>query len=216
MLRVAIVDDHPVARYGVVKFIEELPDLTLAGAAAHPGDLPRTPDGVLDFDVLVLDLYLNGDEPSIQQIAALSGGAPILVMSASRDPADVLAAIQAGAAGYLTKQAGPDAFATAVRAVASGEFYLSPQLADLIEAAAETRPQPPDRPTLSQREQETLSYIARGFTHQQTATRMGVATATVNTYVARIRSKLQVGNKAELALASMRYLQWRRSRTTRL
>jgi DNA-binding NarL/FixJ family response regulator len=85
-------------------------------------------------------------------------------------------------------------------------FYLSSQLADLIQAALEGRGHPPERPELSPREQEALSFIARGFTHQQTATRMGVSTATVNTYVARIRAKLQLGNKAELALAALRYL----------
>jgi DNA-binding NarL/FixJ family response regulator len=59
---------------------------------------------------------------------------------------------------------------------------------------------------LSPREQEALTYIARGFTHQQTATRMGVSKATVDTYIARIRTKLNLGNKAELALAALRYL----------
>ena len=114
--------------------------------------------------------------------------------------------MQAGASGYLTKQAGEEAYATAIRSVAAGTFYLSAQLADLIQAA--TLGQAPARPqeTLSPREQEALGYIARGFTHQQTATRMGVSKATVDTYIARIRTKLQLGNKAELALAALRFL----------
>ena len=130
----------------------------------------------------------------------------MLIVSASRAPADVLAAMQAGASGYLTKQAGEEAYATAIRSVAAGTFYLSAQLADLIQAA--TLGQAPARPqeTLSPREQEALGYIARGFTHQQTATRMGVSKATVDTYIARIRTKLQLGNKAELALAALRFL----------
>ena len=59
---------------------------------------------------------------------------------------------------------------------------------------------------LSWRERQALSYIARGYTHQQTATRMGVSKATVDTYVGRVRTKLRLGNKAELALAALRYL----------
>jgi DNA-binding CsgD family transcriptional regulator len=67
---------------------------------------------------------------------------------------------------------------------------------------------PPRRPALSPRERHTLSLIARGYTHQQAATRMGISKATVDTYVARIRAKLKVGNKAELAVAALRYVEW--------
>jgi DNA-binding NarL/FixJ family response regulator len=117
--------------------------------------------------------------------------------------------MQAGASGYLTKQAGEEAYATAIRTVATGGFFLSAQLADLIQAATlggPVEPAPPQHEVLSPREQQALGFIARGFTHQQTATRMGVSKATVDTYIARIRTKLRLGNKAELALAALRYL----------
>jgi DNA-binding NarL/FixJ family response regulator len=117
----------------------------------------------------------------------------------------VLAAMQAGASGYLTKHASENAYLAAIAAVGDGSFYLSAQLADLIQAAA-----PGIRAgagnALSRREREVLSYIARGFTHQQTATRMGVSKPTVDTYVVRVRAKLGLGNKAELALAALGYL----------
>src|SRR5512142_2268235 len=110
MLRIGLVDDHPVALYGVVKFLEGATDVTLAVAVAGIDELPRLPDGGLDMDLLVMDLYLDGDQPAIPEIAELSGTVPILVMTASSSPFDVLAAIRAGAAGYLTKQAGRDTF----------------------------------------------------------------------------------------------------------
>jgi DNA-binding NarL/FixJ family response regulator len=212
MLRVAIVDDHPVARHGMEQFLVGTEDLTVVASVASPQELPRT-GGVLDADVLVFDLYLRDDEPAVRDIAQLSGETAILVMSASRNPMDVMAAVRMGASGYVTKHAGRETLLAAVRAVGAGEFYLSPQLADILHAGAGAVAAAPGQPVLSPREQEALGLIARGFTHQQTASRMGVSKATVDTYVARIRAKLQVGNKAELTLAALRYVEWRRAAT---
>lgn len=205
MIRVAIVDDHPVARHGIVAILAPVPDIEVAVALGECAGLPRDQAGRPLADVVLLDLYLEDGKLALGAIAELSTAVPVLVVSASRAPADVLAAMQAGASGYLTKHAGDEAYAAAIRAVSSGEFYLSAQLADLIQAATRGPARAAGDP-LSKREQETLSYIARGFTHQQTATRMGLSTATVNTYVARIRAKLNLGNKAELALAALRYM----------
>jgi DNA-binding NarL/FixJ family response regulator len=206
LLRVAIVDDHPVARHGLASILDPVPDLTIVAAVATCAELPTDPTGTIDADLVLLDLYLADGRPALDDITRLSAQRPVLIVSASRAPADVLAAMQAGASGYLTKQAAEDAYLTAIRSVVSGGFYLSAQLADLLQAATEVRRPVSERDQLSPREQEALGYIARGFTHKQTATRMGVSKATVDTYIARIRAKLNLGNKAELALAALRYL----------
>ena len=206
MLRVAIVDDHPVARHGLASMLAPTPDVEVVAAVAEVSELPRAPDGRFAFDVLLLDLYLGDGRTALPAIAELNEHVPVLVVSASRAPSDVLAAMQAGASGYLTKHATEDAYAAAIRSVRTGGFYLSAQLADLIEAATTAKAPATARDELSPREREALSYIARGFTHQQTATRMNVSKATVDTYIARIRTKLNLGNKAELALAALRYL----------
>ncbi len=104
-------------------------------------------------------------------------------------------------------QCGQDSFLAALRMLEDGSLRLSPQLTDLIRAAVESQPHSTDRPKLSRRELDTLSFISRGFTHQQTATRMGVTKATVDSYVARARAKLKVGNKAELTIAALRYVE---------
>jgi DNA-binding NarL/FixJ family response regulator len=205
VLRVAIVDDHPIAREGLRGFLGGAGELAVVACVAGTAELPPPGDPRV-VDVVVLDLYLTDDQPALAAIRDLAARVPVLVMSASREPADVLAAMQAGASGYLTKNASQAAYLAAIRAVAAGEFFLSSQLADLIQAAAGEGVAPAGRAELSARERETLSFIARGFTHQQTATRMGVSVKTVNTYVARVRGKLRLGNKAELALASLRYL----------
>lgn len=206
MLRVAIVDDHPIALHGLASIVEPVSDLTVVAAVPAWALLPRDRDGRVAADVVVLDLYLGDGKPALSAVTALSATVPVLVMSASRRPADVLAAMRAGASGYLSKHASPDAYVAAIRAVAGGEFYLSAQLADLIQSAHKAQPAGREDP-LSTREQQVLSYIARGFTHQQTATRMGVSKPTVDTYIARIRAKLGLGNKAELTIAALKYLE---------
>jgi DNA-binding NarL/FixJ family response regulator len=206
VLRVAVVDDHPVARHGITSILATFDDIVVASAVSAPSELVRAPSGAVDADVILLDLYQADGRPALAAIAELSVHRPVLVVSASRAPADVLAAMQSGASGYVTKQASEEAYGTAIRSVAAGTFYLSAQVADIIQAATLGQEAARPQETLSPREQEALGYIARGFTHQQTATRMGVSKATVDTYIARIRTKLQLGNKAELALAALRFL----------
>jgi DNA-binding NarL/FixJ family response regulator len=203
--RIAVVDDHPVARRGLHSMLSALPSVEVVAAVAAPVQLPRTADGHVDADVVLMDLYLDGERPALGAIETIATHRPVLVVSASREPADVLAAMQSGASGYLTKHADDEDYAEAIAALGEGKFHLSAHLADVVHMATgrgvESRSE-----VLSPREREALAYVARGFTHQQTATRMGVSTATVNTYISRIRAKLGLGNKAELALAALRHL----------
>ncbi len=214
MIRVAIVDDHPVVRQGVARILEPADGIEVVAAMDGPGELSALLTGTppAGIDAVVLDLYLDSDTPALEAIGELSASKPVLVMSASRRPGDVLAALQEGASGYITKHASEAAFVAAVRAVAAGEFYLSAQLADILHAELGQPAQPaaPPRPALSDREQEVLSYVARGFTHSQTAARLGISLSTVDTYIRRIRAKLQVGNKAQLTLAALEQLNRKR------
>jgi DNA-binding NarL/FixJ family response regulator len=202
-IRVAVIDDHPIARQGLAKILEDVGSIELVASIAVPGDLDPTRT---DVDVVLLDLYLDGHVMALDAITAMSARVPVLVISASRHPADVLAAVRAGASGYLSKHASEAAYATAIQAVAHGRFHLSAQLADMLQTEVTPKPATGGRSVLSAREQEALGYIARGFTHTQTATRMKVSKATVDTYVARIRTKLGLGNKAELAIAALTHL----------
>lgn len=208
MIQVAIVDDHPVARRGLQSILTEAGDIQVSAAVATPAELGlERPDAVRP-DVIMLDLYHDGDEPCLGVIPELRRDHQVLVVSASGRPADVLGAIRAGACGYVTKLADPAMLVAAVRTVAGGGFALSSQLADILQAelarvpAAGGAAAGAAAPVLSPREDEALDLIARGLTHAQTAARMGVSRATVDTYVERIRAKLHVGNKAELTRAA--------------
>jgi two-component system nitrate/nitrite response regulator NarL len=207
MIRVAIVDGHPVARFGVRSMLAGVSDVVVVSAVGDAAVLPR-PDWTVAADVLICDPFPVGETPLLESVRWLARCGPVLVVSAARGPGEVLAAMQAGARGYLTKHASDAALLSAVRAVAAGDSVMPGPPGWWTAPGHRDRryPAPAPREVLSQREQQALAYIARGFTHQQTATRMGVSKATVDTYVARIRTKLRVGNKAELALAALSHV----------
>jgi len=207
LIQVAIVDDHPVARRGLQSILAEAGDIEISAAVATPAELGPGGPGAGRHDVIMLDLYHDGDQPCLDAIESLRQDHKVLVVSASGRPADVLGAIRAGACGYVTKLADPPMLIAAVHTVASGGFALSSQLADILQGELTAAPAAAEvaagTPALSAREEETLNLIAQGLTHAQAASRMGVSRATVDTYVERIRAKLHVGNKAELARAAI-------------
>jgi len=203
MIAVGIVDDHPVVRVGLSHVLARWPEIQVVSSGATVGELGDT----ASLDLVMLDLYLGEDAPALAEITLLAGSVPVLVISASARPADVLGAIRAGASGYLTKDCPPELLAAGALTVASGGFALTGELADIIRSACPAGTDPDGGAaapvSLSPREEQTLSYLARGFTHAQIATRLGIRTSTVNTYVERIRDKLQAGNKADLTRAAL-------------
>jgi two-component system nitrate/nitrite response regulator NarL len=199
---VAIIDDHPIARRGLEVIFGSSPSMIITESVTTADELTNFGS----FDLVILNLYLKDACPHINVISDLQVSTRVLVVSEPRHRDDVLAAIRAGARGYLTSHAGPQLILSAAATVAAGGFALSPQLADLLRADLPTSSTAPATTSavaafdsvLSAREDEALLWIARGYTHQQAAVRMGISKATVDTYVGRIRAKLQLGNKAEL------------------
>ena len=213
MIGIAIVDDHPIALSGIDYLLADVDDINVVAAAGSVEELRRHLAGAPELpapDVILLDLYHDGDAACIEAVADLAASTRVLVISASGRPEDVTGAIRAGACGYVTKDTPLEMFRTAIYTAAGGGFWLSAKLADILCTELGDRRPPPPKPRpakgsqpLAPREEETLSLIARGFTHAQVATRMGISRATVDTYVERIRTKLQLGNKAELTRAAL-------------
>jgi DNA-binding NarL/FixJ family response regulator len=133
LIQVAIVDDHPVARRGLQSILAEAGDIQVSAVVATPAELSLAGSGVVRPDVIMLDLYHDGDEPCLDVIPKLRQDHKVLIVSASGRPADVLGAIRAGACGYVTKLADPLMLVAAVHTVASGGFALSSQLADILQ-----------------------------------------------------------------------------------
>jgi DNA-binding NarL/FixJ family response regulator len=198
MINVIIVDDHPIAQRGLESMLAGHAQLHVLAVAGSVLRLDYPPDGGNGEPVVaVIDLYLDHDRPAVDAIIAMSSRCAVLVMSAFGGRSDIMTALRAGARGYITKDASEQAFVAAIESVATGGFYLSAALAYLLQDDLGQQNRLPG-PALSPRESETLDFIARGFTHAQTAARMGISETTVNTHIERIRGKLGLGNKAEL------------------
>jgi DNA-binding NarL/FixJ family response regulator len=214
VIRVAIVDDHPVARIGLEGVFAPVADIEVVAAAETTGAL-----GVVDADVVLHDLYLADDQPALASISATSRTARVLIVSAFARPEDVLAAMGAGADGYLTKHAHAELYISAVRTLAAGGVVLSAELADAVHAhraventdaaspangpGAETGPDRPPAVHLSPREERVLDLIAEGLTHIQVARELRISKSTVDTHVERIRAKLNARRKADLTRAAL-------------
>ena len=198
-IRVAIVDDHAIARYGIEHILTGQPGFEIVCSAESLAEFERAE---AQSDVVMLDLLLGDGRLKPDRIAHLAARYPVLMLSANAGYRDIVAAVGAGASGYLTKSASDEDYVEAIRTVAVGDFFLSPQLADAI--AAYVRKCPGGSPVLSPREQETLSCIARGLTIKQTARQMAVAQHTVDAFIKRIRGKIGPGTMVHIVLEAIR------------
>ncbi len=190
MIQVAIVEDHPVFRKGLIQVIEATPDLALAGAARSVEELDAQPQGGEQAaQVVLLDLRLPGLTGAAAVAHLYTRGQTVLVVSASEAPADVVDAIGAGARGYLSKQAEEAEIVGAIRTVAEGRTYVSATLAAyLLQAPIH----------ITEREREILELVAGGETDQDIAELLQVSIRTVHSHLDRIRNKTGSRRRADL------------------
>lgn len=194
MIAVAIIDDHPLYRQGLALAVEQADDFTLVADAACIEDFDR-----LDVaaDVVLLDLHLPGLEGPEGVAHVSQRGPKVIVVSAAGASDDVIDALAAGAAGYLTKDAEAKDIRQAVRAVANGQAYLSPTLASFLIAADKQRAVSLEH-KLSPRELEILALVASGETDRDIAAQLFITTATVHSHLDRIRDKTGARRRAQL------------------
>jgi DNA-binding NarL/FixJ family response regulator len=201
-LRILLVDDHAEFRDGLRGLLANQPDLSVVGEAASGDEAPKLTDR-LNPDVVLMDLHMPGMN-GIEATRLLTAGRPhigVLVVTMFEDDESVLAAMRAGARGYLLKGARKAETLRAIRAVASGEAIFSPGIARRLMTyfAMPDRSQRPF-PDLTDREREVLSLIARGQTNDQIATTLFLSLKTVRNYVTAILDKLQVEDRAQAAI----------------
>lgn len=197
-IRVAVVDDHPVFRLGMAGLLDSLPGITVVAHAASAAEArERVDDGV---DVVLMDLHL-GDDSGIETTRDLVRRLPdlaVLVVTMDEDDESVVAAIRAGARGYLLKSSSPEQVGRGIRAVAHGEAILGPQVAARAMAsmmAGRTAVRLPF-PELSDREREVLDLLARGYDNATIARRMVLSPKTVRNHVSNVLTKLAVPDRA--------------------
>ncbi|GAA4935023.1 response regulator [Actinoplanes utahensis] len=203
-LRLLVVDDHPVVRDGLRGMLGTQPDFEVTGEAAG-GAEALTLAEALRPDVILTDLRMP--EPSggtlIRLLLERVPDTRILVLTTHDTDSDVLPAIEAGAIGYLIKDAPREDLFRAVRAAARGETVLSPSVAALL--LARVRPQwSAPRALLSAREHEVLTLIAEGRTNREAAAALFLSEATVKTHLLHIYAKLEVPDRASAVAAAHR------------
>jgi DNA-binding NarL/FixJ family response regulator len=192
-IRVLIADDHPVVRDGLRGMFSNEPGFEVVGEAATGGEAVVLA-GSLSPDVILMDLRMP-EVDGVTAIGRLAGsGSParVLVLTTYDTDSDVLPAIEAGATGYLLKDARPEELFRAVRAAARGEAVLSPSVATRLLGSVRR----PAREPLSAREQEVLELIARGATNREAARALFVSEATVKTHLLHVYAKLGVNDRA--------------------
>ncbi|MEX3505583.1 response regulator [Corynebacterium sp. LK2510] len=186
MIRVMLIDDHPVVRAGLRAVLDSFGDIEVVAEAAS-GDA-KVPDSV---DVVVTDIQMPGaDGIALTRRLAAAGGPPVLILTTYDTQADVVAAVEAGALGYMLKDAPEQELHGAVLSAAQGRRVLSPQVAGVL---AE-RVMRPDE-ALSAREIEILQALQTGATNREIAARLFISEATVKTHLIHVYSKLGVDNR---------------------
>jgi DNA-binding NarL/FixJ family response regulator len=193
VIRLIIVDDHPVVRDGLRGMFAGNPEFEVLGEAAE-GAEAMTLVEALAPDVVLMDLRMPGMDgvTAITRLAQRGAPARVLVLTTYDTDSDVLPAIEAGATGYLLKDTPREELFRAVRAAARGEAVLSPAVASRLMGRLRAPAQEP----LSQRELEVLSLIARGSTNRDAATHLFISEATVKTHLLHVYAKLGVNDRA--------------------
>ncbi|MDR3032550.1 MAG: response regulator transcription factor [Kitasatospora sp.] len=204
MIRVLVVDDHPVVRRGLRAMVDELPEVTAVGEAADGAaalDLLAALPADRRPDVVLMDLQMGTGMHGVEatrRITALPDPPAVLVLTTYSTDADILAAVEAGATGYLLKDAPPEDLAAAIQATARGETVLAPPVAARLLGRVRA-----GRPSLSPREAEILQLLAEGLPNRQISKRLFISEATVKTHLVHIYDKLGVDSRTSAVAAGL-------------
>jgi two-component system response regulator NreC len=194
-ITLVIADDHAVVRKGLRLLIDAEPGLRVVAEAGDVPDAVRLTRAHRP-SVLVLDLNMPGGSSldAIPELAATS--TRIVVLTMQDDPSFARQALQAGASGFVLKEAADDELLQAIHLAAAGETYLNPRLGAKLAAQPTTPPGPPD--DLTEREIEVLRLIALGHTNSEIGGQLYLSTRTVETHRAHIQQKLRRSSRADL------------------
>ncbi|SDC62140.1 response regulator [Actinokineospora iranica] len=200
-IRVLVVDDHPVVRQGLRTFLDLQDDITVVGEAVN-GESCVIEAERLRPDVVLLDLRMPGTDGvhALLGLRELGNPARVLVITSFAEPAAIVPAVRAGAAGYVYKDVDPQALAVAIRSVHAGHVLLHPSVARLL-AEGDARP---GGTTLTAREREVLGELAHGRSNREIARGLALSEKTVKAHVSAILSKLGVHDRTQAALYAVR------------
>lgn len=209
-MRIVLADDHPVVRAGIRALLECEPEFEVVADASTPAEAVRAAAEHAP-DVVLMDLQF-GAQPAVEsaagvrllngadatrEIRALSNPPAVLVLTNYDTDGDILGAVEAGASGYLLKDAPPEELVAAIRAAAAGESALAPAIAGRLLARLRA-----PQESLSAREAEVLTLVAQGKSNTKIATELVISEATVKTHLAHIYTKLGVSSRTAAVAAA--------------
>lgn len=202
MIRVLLVDDHEVVRAGLRALLEATGHVDVVGEASS-GDEAVTKTRTLEPDIVIMDLAMPGMDgiQATRSIAALELGTRVLVLTIHDEGEFLVPAMEAGAAGFLNKSAADTDLIGAVEAVARGHSYLPRRAAALIarhRTAEVSKTGPRSIATLSERERTAIELYARGYSAREAAEELFVSPKTVEGYIARAKSKLDLKGRRDI------------------
>ena len=194
-ITLVIVDDHPVVRDGLRGMFDSAPDFEVLGEASNGVEAVELA-GRLDPDVVLMDLRMPGGSgvDAIAELGRRGARSKVLVLTTYDTDSDTLPAIEAGATGYLLKDAPREDLFTAVRAAAGGRTVLSPAVASRL--VSRVRAPSATRTSLSAREREVLVLVAKGTANREIARILFISEATVKTHLTHLYAKLGVNDRA--------------------
>jgi DNA-binding NarL/FixJ family response regulator len=197
VIRVLIADDHPLARAGLEQLLGALDDITLVGAAQGGREAVQLA-AEHEPDVVLMDLEMP-DMDGIESTLALRKSRPgiaVVVLTSFSDRERILAALDAGAVGYLLKDVQPDELARAIQAAAGGQAPLDPRAARELLAGRRT----PAGPALTAREEEVLALVAEGMPNKLIARRLDISERTVKGHLTHVFERIGVSDRTQAAL----------------
>ena len=203
MIRILVVDDHPVVRAGIVSLLAHESDLEVVAEASDGAEAVALASAHRP-DVVLMDLRMPGVD-GVEATARIADGranAPqVLVLTTYETDDQILAAIEAGASGYLLKASPAAEILAGVRSVAAGRSVLAPEM--VARLVARSRIDPAPKPTLTPRETEVLALVAAGLSNPEIAARLGIGEATVKTHLLHVFEKLAVGDRTRAVTRAM-------------
>jgi DNA-binding NarL/FixJ family response regulator len=201
-IKVLIVDDHTVVRRGLRGFFDLLDDIEVVGEAEDGHHAVAAVDALAP-DVVLMDLLMPAMDgiSAIAQIKARHPDVEVVALTSFIEEERVTAALEAGATGYLLKDAEADDVAAAVRRAHAGEVHLDPQVSRMLaERVRRPRVQGPAREPLTEREREVLALVARGHSNKEIAALLDITERTARTHVSNILGKLDLASRTQAAL----------------
>jgi two-component system, NarL family, nitrate/nitrite response regulator NarL len=204
-IRVAVVDDHPLMRKGIVQTLANYPDIAIIGEGGSADEAVELAERLLP-DVMLIDINMDGGGiNALKRIAASCPAVACIVITVREDEETVSQALRVGARGYVLKGIGGSDLTDTIRSIHQGEVYITPSLAARLLTVGKAKPDnvaanQPRFDSLTAREDEILRLIAKGMINKEIGNALDISEKTVKHYVTNILQKLQVRNRVEAAL----------------